>query len=158
MLLKGEVFASATFFTGDGGMINCKADSSMEGGISILGLFIIVVLCDMATFPPLRMKSLMKRVLPSTILACYVLSDKVANMAPLESAMLKFSSSPSCPFESVNLAMCPLFTTLMVMPSEYGTALEFFSPFNSRMLLCGILQRNNNTVNVNHKTFCLTSY
>lgn len=41
-----------------------------------------------------------------------------------------------------------LFTTLTVIPFEYGIALEVFSSLRSRMLLNGILQRNNNIVTV----------
>lgn len=51
----------------------------------------------------------------------------------------KFNSSTYWPLESKNLAMCPLFTTLTVIPSEYGVALEVLSSLRSRMLLNGIL-------------------
>lgn len=87
---NGEAFASATFDIGDGGMLN---ELPIPSGTVTLGFSIIVVLCDLFDFfAPLRLKYLTRIVFPFMIRACFVLSDKVTNMAPVESAMLKFNS------------------------------------------------------------------
>ena len=58
------------------------AFSITEEGMSIAGFPIVVVLWDRANFPPFRIKFLISRVFPSTMRACFVLSFKVAKIAP----------------------------------------------------------------------------
>lgn len=73
--------------------VACLMNRRFLYGTFTLGFSIIVVLCDLLDiFAPLRLKSLTRIVFPFMIRACFVLSDKVANMAPVESAMLKFNS------------------------------------------------------------------
>lgn len=73
--------------------VACLMNCRFLYGTFTLGFSIIVVLCDLLDiFAPLRLKSLTRIVFPFMIRACFVLSDKVANMAPVESAMLKFNS------------------------------------------------------------------
>lgn len=114
--------------TGNGGMIIWTADSYMAFGTSILGFPMFhCCLCDI--FTRLSMKFLMS-------LFCLVGQGCQNHTGRI---IYKFNSSTYWPLESKNLAMCPLFTTLTVIPSEYGVALEVLSSFRSRMLLNGIL-------------------
>lgn len=87
---NGEVFASATFVIGDGGMLYELQIPLWNIYSWLINYCCLVWLVE--HFAPLRLKSLTRIVFPFMIRACFVLSDKVANMAPVESAMLKFNS------------------------------------------------------------------
>lgn len=87
---NGEVFAFATFVIGDGGMLYELQIPLWNIYSWLINYCCLVWLVE--HFAPLRLKSLTRIVFPFMIRACFVLSDKVANMAPVESAMLKFNS------------------------------------------------------------------